>query len=194
MWTQFWQTSQQAANAWRTSPPRAAAPVRSLIQQSQPVPQPSAAPPAQVGVPSIDVSRAALATPFTAAAQSSRRVALSARSAAAPPSFRSAHNSSRSNRSQQVPTRPIALFLLSYLSPSRIHMPIRSQLSCSSWVGRAAARARRCSGRPPPPPPPAGAVPPPPPPPLLPHPVCCSPNLRRFFCSALGYKRRTAGR
>lgn len=113
MWTQFWQTSQQAANAWRSSPPRAAAPVRSLIQQSsQPVPQQSSAPPASTGVPSIDVSRASLATPFTAAAQSSRRVALSARSAAAPPSFRSAAPNSSRAQDSHGPSKPTVVFVL----------------------------------------------------------------------------------
>jgi hypothetical protein len=95
MWTQFWQTSQQAANAWRTSPPRAAAPVRTLIQQSQPLPLQSAASHGQAGVPSIDVSRAALATPYTTASQSSRRAPPSARSAAGPLSFRSGEVSAR---------------------------------------------------------------------------------------------------
>jgi hypothetical protein len=96
MWTQFWQTSQQAANAWRTSPSRAAAPALSLIQQSQPLPLQSAAPHGQAAVPSIDVSRAALSTPFSAAPQSGRPVAISARSAAL--SFRSGQASARTQQ------------------------------------------------------------------------------------------------
>lgn len=112
MWTQFWQTSQQAANAWRTSPPRAAAPVRSLIQQAQPLPQSSAASHAQSGIPSIDVSRAALATPFTAASQSSRRAPLSARPA--PLSFRSGEASAREQSQQAAlgPSKPCVVFVL----------------------------------------------------------------------------------
>jgi hypothetical protein len=193
MWTQFWQTSQQAANAWRTSPPRAAAPVRSLIQQSQPLPQSSAASHAQSVIPSIDVSRAALATPFTASSQSSRRAPLSARPA--PLSFRSGESSAR-EQSQQATTPFADISLIHLLIPHRLLWALRSLALCSCWADLAAARARRFSQ---PPPLTLYINCPSRPSPHLLHPInfpFSTPftSVSLQCCSAPGYRRRTAGR
>jgi hypothetical protein len=187
MWTQFWQTSQQAANAWRTSPPRAAAPVRALIQQTQPLPQPSAASHAQSVIPSIDVSRAALATPFTAASQSSRRAPLSARPA--PLSFRSGEASAR-EQSQQATTHPRRH--LPHPPPHCLQAAPGPSKPCVVFVlggpgcGKGTQVFAAASSR-------VGhSCPLPAPSARLLHPSHASPPLQ--FCSAPGYRRRSAGR